>query len=79
MSKTITLTEHRPAGKAEAILRWAVFRAKPLTVFFLNARTPEKYSSALTATPQEVKPAPGWHRTFPARSPSFALDRKSVV
>ena len=47
-----------------------------LTVFFLNARTPEKCSSALTATPQEVKPAPGWHRTFPARSPSFALSRQ---
>ena len=47
-----------------------------LTVSFLNARTPEKCSSALTATPQEVKPAPGWHRTFPARSPSFALSRQ---
>ena len=27
-----------------------------MTVFFLNARTSEKCSSALTATPQEVKP-----------------------
>ena len=34
---------------------WAAFQAKPLTVSFLNARTPEKCSSALTATPQEVK------------------------
>ena len=56
------------AGKAEAILRWAAFRAKPLTVSFLNARTPEKCSSALTATPQEAKPVPDWHSPFPARS-----------
>lgn len=63
-------------GRQGAILPWAAFRAKPLTVFFLNARTPEKYSSALTATPQEVKPAPDWRRTFPARSPSFALSRQ---
>ena len=53
-----------------------VSRAKPLTVSFLNARTPEKCSSALTATPQEAKPVPDWHRTFPARSPSFALSRQ---
>lgn len=58
------------------ILPWAAFRAKPLTVSFLNARTPEKCSSALTATPQEAKPVPDWHRTFPARSPSFALSRQ---
>ena len=66
----------RRTGRQGAILPWAAFRAKPLTVFFLNARTPKKCSSALTATPQEVKPAPGWHRTFPARSPSFALSRQ---
>ena len=66
----------RRIGRQEIILPWAAFRAKPLTVSFLNARTPEKCSSALTATPQEVKPAPGWHRTFPARSPSFALSRQ---
>ena len=66
----------RRTGKQGAILPWAAFRAKPLTVFFLNARTPEKYSSALTATPQEVKPAPDWRRTFPARLPSFALSRQ---
>ena len=65
----------RRTGRQGAILPWAAFREKPLTVFFLNARTSEKCSSALTATPQEVKPAPGWHRTFPARSPSFALSR----
>ncbi len=58
------------------ILRWAAFRAKPLTVSFLNARTPEKCSSALTATPQEAKPVPDWHSPFPARSPSFALSRQ---
>ena len=63
-------------GRQGATLPWAAFQAKPLTVFFLNARTPEKCSSALTATPQEVKPVPGWHRTFPARSPSFALSRQ---
>ena len=66
----------RRIGRQEIILPWAAFRAKPLTVFFLNARTPEKYSSALTATPQEVKPAPDWHSPFPARSPSFALSRQ---
>ena len=66
----------RRTGRQGAILPWAAFRAKPLTVFFLNARTPEKCSSALTATPQEVKPAPGWHSPFPARSPSFALSRQ---
>ena len=65
----------RRTGRQGATLPWAAFQAKPLTVFFLNARTSEKCSSALTATPQEVKPAPGWHRTFPARSPSFALSR----
>ena len=46
---------------------WAAFQAKPLTVFFLNARTSEKCSSALTATPQEAKPVPDWHSPFPAR------------
>ena len=66
----------RRTGRQGAILPWAAFRAKPLTVSFLNARTPEKYSSALTATPQEVKPASDWRRTFPARSPSFALSRQ---
>ena len=66
----------RRTGRQGATLPWAAFQAKPLTVFFLNARTSEKCSSALTATPQEVKPAPGWHRTFPARSPSFALSRQ---
>ena len=66
----------RRTGGQGATLPWAAFQAKPLTVSFLNARTPEKCSSALTATPQEVKPAPGWHRTFPARSPSFALSRQ---
>ena len=66
----------RRIGRQEIILPWAAFRAKPLTVSFLNARTPEKCSSALTATPQEAKPVPDWHRTFPARSPSFALSRQ---
>ena len=46
---------------------WAACLARLLTVFFLNARTPRKCSSALTATPQEVKPVPDWHRPFPAR------------
>jgi len=66
----------RRTGRQGAILPWAAFLAKPLTVFFLTAGTPEKCSSALTATPQEVKPAPDWSRTFPARSPSFALSRQ---
>ena len=61
----------RRIGRQEIILPWAAFLAKPLTVFFLSARTPKKCSSALTATPQEVKPASDWRRTFPARSPSF--------
>ena len=65
----------RRTGRQGAILPWAAFREKPLTVFFLNARTPKKYSSALTATPQEAKPVPDWHSPFPARSPSFALSR----
>ena len=52
---------------------------KPLTVSFLNARTPEKCSSALTATPQEAKPVPDWHSPFPARSPSFALSRQGKI
>ena len=46
----------RRTGRQGAILPWAAFQAKPLTVFFLNARTPKKCSSALTATPQEAKP-----------------------
>ncbi len=62
--------------QTRSILPWAAFLAKPLTVFFLNARTPEKCSSALTATPQEMKPAHDWHSPFPARSPSFALSRQ---
>src|SRR5699024_8471775 len=66
----------RRTGRQGAILPWAVFRAKPLTDSFLNARTPEKCSSALTATPQEAKPVPDWHSPFPARSPSFALSRQ---
>ena len=66
----------RRTGRQGAILPWAAFREKPLTVFFLNARTPEKCSSALTATPQEAKPVPDWHSPFPARSPSFALSRQ---
>lgn len=57
----------RRIGRQEIILPWAAFRAKPLTVSFLNARTPEKCSSALTATPQEAKPVPDWHSPFPAR------------
>ena len=65
----------RRTGRQGAILPWAAFREKPLTVFFLNARTPKKCSSALTATPQEAKPVPDWHSPFPARSPSFALSR----
>ena len=69
----------RRTGRQGATLPWAAFQAKPLTVFFLNARTSEKCSSALSATPQEVKPAPGWHRTFPARSPSFALSRYDLT
>ena len=43
----------RRTGRQGATLPWAAFQAKPLTVFFLNARTPKKCSSALTATPQE--------------------------
>ena len=66
----------RRTGRQEAILPWAAFLAKPLTVFFLSARTPKKCSSALTATPQEAKPVPDWHSPFPARSPSFALSRQ---
>ena len=66
----------RRIGRQEIILPWAAFRAKPLTVSFLNARTPEKCSSALTATPQEAMPVPDWHSPFPARSPSFALSRQ---
>ena len=66
----------RRTGRQGAILPWAAFRAKPLTVSFLNARTPEKCSSALTATPQEAKPVPDWHSPFPARLPSFALSRQ---
>ena len=66
----------RRTGRQGATLPWAAFQAKPLTVFFLNARTPEKCSSALTATPQEAKPVPDWHSPFPARSPSFALSRQ---
>ena len=66
----------RRTGRQGAILPWAAFREKPLTVFFLNARTPKKCSSALTATPQEAKPVPDWHSPFPARSPSFALSRQ---
>ena len=66
----------RRTGRKEIILPWAAFRAKLLTVFFLNARTPKKCSSALTATPQEAKPVPDWHSPFPARSPSFALSRQ---
>jgi len=69
----------RKTGRQGAILPWAAFQAKPLTVFFLNARTPKKYSSALTVTPQEVKPAPDWHSPFPARSPSFALFRQGKI
>jgi len=57
----------RRIGRQEIILPWAAFRAKLLTVFFLNARTPKKYSSVLTATPQEVKLVPDWHSPFPAR------------
>ena len=68
------LTGESGEGQTEATT--APPTAFHLTVFFLNARTPEKCSSALTATPQEVKPAPGWNRTFPARSPSFALSRQ---
>ena len=72
------LVKLMPEGCAvhRLILPWAAFLAKPLTVFFLNARTPEKCSSALTATPQEAKPVPDWHSPFPARSPSFALSRQ---
>ena len=66
----------RRTGRQGAILPWAAFREKPLTVFFLNAMTPKKCSSALTATPQEAKPVPDWHSPFPARSPSFALSRQ---
>src|SRR5699024_2323907 len=66
----------RRIGRQEIILPWAAFRAKPLTVSFLNARTPEKCSSALTATQQEAKPVPDWHSPFPARSPSCALSRQ---
>ena len=66
----------RRIGRQEIILPWAAFLAKPLTVFFLSARTPKKCSSALTATPQEMKPAHDWHSPFPARSPSFALSRQ---
>ena len=66
----------RRIGRQEIILLWAVFPEKPLTVFFLSARTSEKCSSALTAIPQEVKPAPDWRRTFPAKLPSFALFRQ---
>lgn len=58
----------RRIGRQEIILPWAAFLAKPLTVFFLSARTPKKCSSALTATPQEMKPAHDWHSPFPARS-----------
>ncbi len=54
----------RRTGRQGAILPWAAFREKPLTVFFLNARTPKKYSSALTAIPQEAKPVPDWHSQF---------------
>ncbi len=48
---------------------------KALDRFLSERKDIRKCSSALTATPQDVKPAPGWHRTFPARSPSFALSR----
>ena len=57
----------RRTGRQGAILPWAAFREKPLTVFFLSARTPKKCSSALTATPQEMKLVPDWHSPFPAR------------
>ena len=66
-------------GRQGAILPWAAFLAKPLTVFFLNARTPEKCSSALTATPLEMKPAHDWHSPFPVRLPSFALSRQGKI
>lgn len=35
-----------------------------------------KPQAALTATPQEMKPAHDWQSPFPARSPSFALSRQ---
>ena len=46
----------------------------PPTAFHLPLH--KKCSSALTATPQEMKPAHDWHSPFPARSPSFALSRQ---
>ena len=66
----------RRTGRQEATFLWAAFRAKPLTVFSLNAGILKRCSSALTATKPETKPVPNWRRAFQQKFPSCALSRQ---
>ncbi len=49
---------------------------KALDRFLSERKDILKVFLALTATPQEMKPVPDWHRLFPARTLSFVLSRQ---
>ena len=75
----------RRIGRQEIILPWAAFRAKPLTVSFLNARTPEKCSSAsvsythLDVYKRQAKRTMSWCRNSGRRQQSPNVKKVKVT